>query len=278
MVSEQTKKQRIVVKVGTSTLTHDNGTLNFRNLESLARVLSDLKNKGCEIVLVTSGAIGIGIAKLGMDQKPSDLRYKQAVAAVGQCELMHLYDKFFAEYGHMVGQILLTREDVDQKARRKNLINTFQSLLELGVIPIVNENDSVSFEQIESGKNKVFGDNDTLSAMVAALCQADLLVFFSDIDGLYDCDPRENPQAVLIPVVAEINDDLRRSGGGAGTKRGTGGMVTKIAAAEIAMKNGINMVITNGSHPEALYDILEGKPVGTLFRAPKNIQAGGLSL
>lgn len=277
MNSWKNKKQRIVVKVGTSTLTHDNGNLNFRNLEALTRVLSDVKNKGCEVVLVTSGAIGIGIAKLGMDKKPTKLPYKQAVAAVGQCELMHLYDKFFGEYGHTVGQILLTRQDVDQKARRQNLINTFQSLLELGVIPIVNENDSVSFEEIESGKNKVFGDNDTLSAMVAALCQADLLVLFSDIDGLYDSDPRENPQAVLIPVVDDINDDLRSFGGGAGTNLGTGGMATKIIAAEIAMKNGIDMLITNGSHPEALYDILDGKPVGTLFRAQK-IQTGGLSL
>jgi len=277
MNSLKNNKQRIVVKVGTSTLTHDNGNLNFRNLEALTRVLSDIKNKGCEVVLVTSGAIGIGIAKLGMAQKPTALPYKQAVAAVGQCELMHLYDKIFAEYGHTVGQILLTRQDVDQKARRQNLINTFQSLLELGVIPIVNENDSVCFEEIESGKNKVFGDNDTLSAMVAALCQADLLVFFSDINGLYDSDPRENPQAVLIPEVLEINDDLRSFGGGAGTNRGTGGMVTKISAAEIAMKNGIDMVITNGSHPETLYDILDGKPVGTLFRAPKK-QIGGLSL
>lgn len=270
MFSEQTKKQRIVVKVGTSTLTHDNGHINYRNMEALARVLSDVKNKGNEVILVTSGAIAIGIAKLGLAQRPTDLRYKQAVAAIGQCEMMHLYDKFFAEYGHMVGQILLVRDDVDQKARRKNLINTFHSLLELDVIPIVNENDSVSFEEIESGKNKVFGDNDTLSAIVAALCEADLLVLFSDIDGLYDSDPRENPQAVLIPVVDDINDDLRSFGGGAGTKRGTGGMITKINAAEIAMKNAIDMIITNGGHPESLYDIIEGKPVGTLFRSQKN--------
>ena len=259
--------QRIVVKVGTSTLTRDSGALNLRNMEHLARTLSDLRGLGHEIILVSSGAIGVGVGKLGLPERPNELRMKQAAAAVGQCELMHLYDKFFGEYGCTVAQILLTGEDVEDAARGEHLGNTFSALLELGCIPIVNENDSVSSAEIETGKCKVLGDNDTLSAIVARLCGADLLVLLSDIDGLYSADPHKDPNAVLIERVAEITPELRSMAGGAGTWRGTGGMATKLMAARTAMRAGIDMIITNGANMEALYDIVEGKPVGTRFCA-----------
>ena len=260
----ENRKQRIVIKVGTSTLTHSDGKLNFRNMDKLAMAVSDIKNAGREVVLVSSGAIGVGVSKLQMSERPKELRIKQAVAAVGQCELMHLYDKFFGEYGQTVGQILLTREDVDLPKARENLINTFNSLLELGVVPIVNENDSVSFEEIES-EHKVFGDNDTLSAVVAALCKADLLILLSDIDGLYDSDPRKDSHARLVREVRVIDEELRAMAGGAGTSRGTGGMITKLDAAQLAMDNGIDMIIANGDRPDNLYTILENGQVGTLF-------------
>lgn len=264
-VNMDKEKKRIVIKVGTSTLVHnESGAPDFRKLDQLARVLSDIKNSGNEVILVSSGAIGVGVCKLGMGGRPDELRLKQAAAAVGQCELMHLYDKFFDEYGVSVGQILLTRDDVDLPKGKQNLINTFNSLLELGVIPIVNENDSVCFEEIES-EHKVFGDNDTLSAMVAVLVGADTLVLLSDIDGLYEEDPRTNPRARLIREVRVLDDDLRRLAGGAGTGLGTGGMVTKLTAAELAMENGVDMIITNGQNPEALYSILDGGQIGTLF-------------
>ena len=258
------EKKRIVVKVGTSTLTYSDGKLNFRNMDKLAMAISDIKNAGWEVVLVSSGAIGVGVYKLQMPERPHELRMKQAAAAVGQCELMHLYDKFFGEYGQTVGQILLTREDVDLPKARENLINTFHSLLELGVIPIVNENDSVSFEEIES-EHKIFGDNDTLSAVVAKLCGADLLVLLSDIDGLYDGNPKEDPNARLIREVRVLDDELRAVAGGAGSSRGTGGMITKLDAAQIAMESGIDMIISNGGRPEDLFKITEGGQVGTLF-------------
>lgn len=264
---EQSQHLRIVVKVGTSTLTRDNGALNLHNIDHLARTLSDLHGMGYEVILVSSGAIGVGTGKLGLPERPKELRVKQAVAAVGQCELMHLYDKFFGEYGNTVAQILLTGEDVEDETRREHLGNTFSALLELGCIPVVNENDSVSSAEIETGKCKVLGDNDTLSAIVACLCRADLLVLLSDIDGLYSADPHKDPGAVLIQQVREITPELRAAAGGAGTWRGTGGMATKLMAASTAMAAGIDMVITNGSNMEALYDIVEGKPIGTRFCA-----------
>jgi len=247
------EKKRIVIKVGTSTLIHtESGAPDFRNLDRLARVLSDIKNAGNEVILVSSGAIGVGVYKLGMAQRPTELRLKQAAAAVGQGELMHLYDKFFGEYGVNIGQILLTYDDVNNSKGRQNLI------------PIVNENDSVCFEEIES-EHKVFGDNDTLSAIVAVLVDADMLILLSDIDGLYEQDPRQNPKARLIREVRVLDDDIRRIAGGAGTGLGTGGMVTKLSAADMAMSNGIDMIITNGSDTDSLYAILDGGQIGTLF-------------
>ena len=257
-------QNRIVVKVGTSTLTHDGGMLNFRSFDRLARVLSDVQNMGYEIILVSSGAIAVGQNKLRMEARPTELRMKQAAAAVGQCELMHLYDKFFGDYNEIVAQILLTGDDIELPEKKQNLINTFDALLEMGIIPIVNENDSVSYSEIES-EHKVFGDNDTLSATVAVLCRAKRLVLLSDIDGLYESDPKENPDARLIREIRVLNEDVLTLAGGAGSARGTGGMITKLQAAEVAMSKGIDMIITNGSKPEVLYDIVEGNAAGTLF-------------
>lgn len=256
---------RLVVKVGTSTVTQDSGRLNLRNLDLLARTLSDLNGMGHEVILVSSGAIGVGTVKLRLPERPTQLRMKQAAAAVGQCMIMHIYDKFFSEYNRVVAQILLSGEDVDAPVRAGHLRNTFQSLLEVGVIPVVNENDSVSSAEIETGKCKVLGDNDTLSAMVARLVGADLLVLLSDIDGLYDSDPHKNPDAHLIPQVTEITDDLRHMAGGAGTWRGTGGMATKLNAAQLAMESGVEMVIANGARIEELYEIVAGRGTGTRF-------------
>ena len=258
---------RVVVKVGTSTLTHDTGRLNLHNMELLARTLSDLEGMGHEVILVSSGAIAVGTAKMGLKARPTELRMKQAAAAVGQCMMMHLYDKMFGEYNRVVAQILLTGEDVDAPVRAEHLHNTFESLLELGIIPVVNENDSVSSAEIETGKCKVLGDNDTLSAMVARLCRADLLVLLSDIDGLYDADPHANPSARLIHRVEAVTPELRAMAGGAGTWRGTGGMATKLNAAQLCLEAGVDMVIANGARMEALYDIVEGKNVGTRFSA-----------
>lgn len=259
--------QRIVVKVGTSTLLRESGGVNFREMDALARVLSDLKNMGSEIILVSSGAIGVGTVKLGLPKRPAELRRKQAAAAVGQCELMHLYDKFFGEYSQTVAQILLTDADVEDPHRREHLTGTFDAILDMGVIPVVNENDSVSSSEIETGSRKVLGDNDTLSAIVAGLCRADLLVLLSDIDGLYDADPRKDPAAQLIPRVTAITPEIEALAGGGGTKWGTGGMATKLSAARYAMEKGIDMVIANSDKLDALYDIVEGKPVGTRFTA-----------
>ncbi len=263
------ERRRIVIKVGTSTLTRENGSRNLRSMDRLARVLSDLKGMGHEVILVSSGAIGIGTGKLGLAQRPSELRMKQAAAAVGQCEMMHIYDQFFSDYGQTVAQILLTGADVEDPDRAAHLAGTFSALLELGVIPVVNENDSVSADEIETGKAKVLGDNDTLSAVVARLCGADLLVLLSDIDGLYDADPRTHPDARLISRVTEITPEIRALAGGVGSKWGTGGMSTKISAAERAMAAGIDMVVSNGQNMDALYDIVEGKDVGTWFCRPE---------
>ena len=257
--------RRVVVKVGTSTLTRETGSLNLHNMEHLARVLSDLQGMGHQVVLVSSGAIGIGTKKLRLPERPTELRMKQATAAVGQCMMMHVYDKFFSEYNRTVAQILLTGEDVDAPVRSEHLHNTFEALLELGVIPIVNENDSVSSAEIETGQCKVLGDNDTLSAIVSRLCRADLLILLSDIDGLYDADPRTHPDARLIHRVEAVTPELRAMAGGAGTWRGTGGMATKLNAAQICLEAGIDMVIANGSKMEAVYDIVAGKDVGTRF-------------
>ncbi len=254
------KNKRIVVKVGTSTLTYDTGKINLRRINELARVLSDLRNKGHEVILVSSGAIGVAIGKLGLKEKPTDTKVKQSLAAVGQCELMALYDKMFSEYHNTVAQILLTRSDVDIEKRKQHTTDTFNTLLEMGIIPIVNENDTVSVEEIE------FGDNDSLSAIVARLVNADLLILFSDIDGLFDSDPHSNPDAQLISRVEDIGV-VEGIAGGAGSSLGTGGMVTKIEAAKIANGAGISMLIVNGEHIDTLYDIIDGKKVGTLFRA-----------
>ena len=263
------KKQRIVVKVGTSTLTHDSGNLDLRSMEHLVRTLSDLSGMGHEIILVTSGAIAVGTAKLGLPERPKELRMKQATAAVGQCRMMHLYDKLFSEYNRPMAQILLTGDDVEEEDRAMHLRSTFSALLEMGVIPVVNENDSVSSAEIETGHHKVLGDNDTLSAIVARLCNADLLVLMSDIDGLYDADPKTHPDAKLLHHVYEITPEILEMAGGAGSWRGTGGMATKLTAARIAMESGCDMVITNGARMEDLYGIVAGKDIGTRFLATK---------
>ncbi len=254
---------RVVIKVGTSTLTHKTGNLNIRHIETLCRVLSDLKNAGHELVLVSSGAIGMGVGKLCLKERPSDMPTKQAAAAVGQCELMYTYDRLFSAYNHTVAQILLTGEDMNHADRYENFRNTLHRLLELGALPIINENDTVSTAEI------AVGDNDTLGAIVAKGADAELLVLLTDIDGLYTADPRTNPDATLVAEVSEITPELMATAGGKGSALGTGGMATKLSAAAMCMKNGISTVIANGDDPELLYDILEGKPVGTLFRGNK---------
>ena len=259
------KAKRIVVKVGTSTLTYENGRINFTRIDKLVRVLSDLANQEKEVVLVTSGAIGVGVSKLKLQSKPKTLREKQAVAAVGQLELMHIYDKFFSEYGHVVAQILLTRDIVENHVAREHVVNTFETLIEKGIIPIVNENDSVAVDEIESGVNRVFGDNDTLSAMVGELVKADLLIILTDIDGFYDCDPRKNSCAKKISVIKEITPEIEQYAGGVGSSRGTGGMITKLSAAKIATSAGIDMVIANGEDPNIIFQILDGEDIGSVF-------------
>ncbi|MEG1483418.1 glutamate 5-kinase [Clostridium sp.] len=255
--------KRIVVKVGTSTLTYDNGNINLTRIEKLTRILSDMMNSGKEVVLVTSGAIGVGVSKLKLKEKPSSIREKQAVAAVGQCELMHIYSKFFGEYSHIVGQVLLTRDVVEDDHIRENVCNTFETLLENKIIPIVNENDTVSIDEIENIVR--FGDNDNLSAIVSGLVKADLLVILSDIDGFYDSDPRKNPDSQLIKEIDEITPELEACAGGAGSSLGTGGMVTKLIAAKTATSLGVNMILANGENPKILLDIINGDEIGTLF-------------
>lgn len=252
--------KRIVVKVGTSTLTYETGKTNIRRMAKLVSVLSDLLNSGMEVVLVTSGAIGVGVGKLGLRERPDDTPGRQAAATVGQCELMFMYDKLFGEYGHTVGQLLITRGDIENDCRKTNLVNTFEKLFAYGAIPIVNENDSVAVEEI------VFGDNDSLSAIVARLVHADALIILSDIDGLYDSDPHKDADARLIPVVDEIDGRIRALAGGSGTQRGTGGMVTKLHAAELATEAGIDTIVMNGDAPQDLYKILEGRQIGTFLK------------
>ena len=254
---------RIVVKVGTSTLAHSTGRMNIRHVEDLVKVLSDLKNAGHEMILVSSGAIGMGVGKLNLPGKPSDMPTKQAAAAVGQCELMYTYDRLFLQYNHTVAQILLTGEDVDHTERRENFENTMERLLELGSLPIINENDTVATAEIK------VGDNDTLGAIVARCVKADLLVLLSDIEGLYTADPRKDPSAKLIPVVEEVTPEIEALVGGVGSGLATGGMATKLRAAKMVAEVGCDMIITNGEHPEVLYDIAEGKAVGTRFIGKK---------
>ena len=254
---------RIVVKVGTSTLAHATGRLNIRHVEGLVKVLSDLKNAGHEMILVSSGAIGMGVGKLNLPGRPADMPTKQAAAAVGQCELMYTYDKLFSQYNHTVAQILLAGGDVSDPHRRTNVQNTLTRLLELGALPIINENDAVSTDEI--GVVSTIGENDTLSAIVAQLVEADLLVLLSDIEGLYTADPRKDPAARLIPTVEAVTPEIEALAGGAGSGLGTGGMATKLKAAKLVAAKGCDMVITNGEHPERLYDIVEGKAVGTRF-------------
>ena len=256
---------RIVVKVGTSTLTHETGRINIRRIENLCKVLSDIKNAGHELILVSSGAIGLGVGKLNLKQKPDDMPTKQAAAAIGQCELMYLYDKKFLEYNHIVAQILITGMDFDNETSSMNFQNTLNRLLELGVMPVINENDSIVTDEIS------VGDNDTLGAIVAKTAQADLLILLSDIDGLYTANPREDKNSELIDVVFSITPEIEQLAGNKGTSLGTGGMITKIKAAEIAMDAGIDMIITNGMHPDNLYRILDGEKVGTKFRGRKKI-------
>ena len=254
---------RIVVKVGTSTLAHATGRLNIRHVEELVKVLSDLKNAGHQVILVSSGAIGMGVGKLNLPGKPSDMPTKQAAAAVGQCELMYTYDKLVLQYNHTVAQVLLTGEDVDHPERRENFENTMERLLELGALPVINENDTIATAEIK------VGDNDTLGAIVACCTKADLLVLLSDIEGLYTADPRKDPNAKLIPTVEEVTPEIEALAGGVGSSLGTGGMATKLRAAKMVTAQGCDMVITNGEHPERLYDIAEGKDVGTRFVAHK---------
>ena len=257
---------RIVVKVGTSTLTNDSGKSDLRATDRLVCTLADIQNMGYEVILVSSGAIAVGRNKLSMKGRPdyNSMRMKQAAAAVGQCSLMYLYDKFFGDYDKTVAQILLNAEDIEQEEKKENLTNTFDALLEMGVIPIVNETDSVSYTEIES-EDRLFGDNDMLSSVVAVLCRAKRLVILSDIDGFYDSDPRLHPNAKLIEQIDTIDEKVYALAGGAGSRRGTGGMRTKLQAAELATSNGIDTIVTNGKRPEALYDIVKGGKAGTLF-------------
>ena len=257
-------QNRIVVKVGTSTLTNEMGKSDLRSFDRLACVLSDIQNMGYEVILVSSGAIAVGTNKLNIKERPSSMRMKQAAAAVGQCSMMFLYDKFFNDYDKTIAQILLNAEDMEQEEKKENLINTFDALLEMDIIPVVNENDSVSYTEIES-EDRLFGDNDMLSAVVAVLCLAKRLVILSDINGLYDADPRLYPNANLISRIEEIDETIYVLAGGAGSRRGTGGMKTKLRAAALATAQGIDTVITNGKAPEALYEIVRGNKVGTLF-------------
>lgn len=252
---------RVVVKVGTSTLAHTTGRLNIRRVEQLCRVLSDLKNAGHQIILVSSGAIGMGVGKLSLPCRPNDMPTKQAAAAVGQCELMYVYDKLFTEYNHTVAQMLLTREDLENSGRRVNFQNTLYRLLELGALPIVNENDTIATEEI------AVGDNDTLAAIVAKCAGAELLVLLSDIDGLFTSDPRKDPDARLIPLVEALTPEIYALAGEKGSDLACGGMATKLKAAKTAMENGFDMIISNGQRPEDLYDIIEGASVGTLFKS-----------
>ena len=254
---------RIVIKIGTSTLSYATGHPNIRLIENFCKVVSDIKNAGYEVIIVSSGAVGMGRGKAGVSEPPAELSMNQALAAIGQCELMYTYDKYFGEYNHTVAQLLLTASNFTEPRQHENLISTVNKLLELHAIPIVNENDTVATQELK------IGDNDTLAARVAVSVKAELLILLSDINGLYTADPNRDPSAKLIPRVEEITPDIEALAGGSGSKVGTGGMVTKIEAAGIATTAGVDMVIANGRDPAVLYDILEGKPVGTRFAGGK---------
>ena len=255
--------KRIVVKIGSSTLTHENGNLNLHRIELLARTLSDIKNSGIDVVLVSSGAVSAGIARTHLNRRPVSVEEKMALAAVGQSELMRIYERFFASYGHTVGQILMTKDVIDNPIRREAAENTFCTLIGMGCIPIVNENDSVSYEEIK------FGGNDTLSAYVSIVCHANLLINMTDIDGYYDSDPRKNPSAKLMERVELIDDSVYAAAGGAGSDRGTGGMYSKIKAADLVTRQGIPMMIVKGTDPTILYSVLDGDARGTFFCAKR---------
>lgn len=256
--------RRIVVKVGTTTLTHSTGKLNLQRIEKLVRELSDLANQGKQIILVSSGAVGAGMARLGLKERPRTMPEIQAAAAVGQGILMHTYEKLFGEYSQLVAQVLLTREDSVKRSRFTNSRNTFMTLLAMGVIPVVNENDAVAVDELK------IGDNDTLSAMVASIVEADLLIILSDIEGLYTANPQADPAATLIPEVGDITPEIESLAGGPGSAKGTGGMQTKIQAAKIAVNSGVAMVIASGARDGVVSDILSGAPVGTIFTSRVN--------
>lgn len=251
--------KKIVLKVGTSTLTYSNGQLNLQRIEKISRQLADLHNQGLEVLLVTSGAIGVGASKMGYKNVPKTIPEKQALAAIGQGALLHIYEKVFAEYGKIVAQVLLSREDLDERMRYLNATNTLLAILKMKAIPIINENDTVAVEEIK------FGDNDTLSAMVAALVDADLLIILSDVEGLYDCDPRNNEQACLQSEIYEISEDMENNSRNRGTHFSSGGMLTKLKAAKICMLSSVPMVIANSSHENVIRRIVEGENLGTLF-------------
>ena len=252
---------RIVVKIGTSTLAHATGHLNIRRVEELCKTMSDIKNAGHEVILVSSGAIGMGVGKLGLRQRPQDIPTKQAAAAVGQCELMYVYDKLFSEYHHTVAQLLITNDNMVNATRHQNFTNTLNRLLQLGALPVINENDTVATDEI------VIGDNDTLAAKVAQAVHADLLILLSDIDGLYTADPHKDPDAKLLQKVTRIDENILKLAGVSSPTQGTGGMVTKLHAAEICLSCGCDMVIATGNNPLNLYEIIDGKNVGTTFSA-----------
>ncbi|MBQ2093090.1 MAG: glutamate 5-kinase [Ruminococcus sp.] len=260
-------RQRTVVKVGTSTLTYDNGKMNYRRVEALCKVLCDLHNSGEDILLVSSGAIGVGMGKTGLSRRPEETKKKQALAAIGQCELMFMYDKLFGEYNHNIAQILLTADVVEAEHKRQNIANTIEELLNMDIIPIFNENDTVAIDELY-GNN--IGDNDMLSAIVARIVEADRLVILTDIDGLYNSNPRTNPDAKKLSVVKRIDADILEMAAGSGSNRGTGGMVTKLQAANYATKRGIEVHVINGSNPENLYKVFEGEAPGTVFKRIEN--------
>lgn len=250
---------RLVIKIGTSTLAHPTGHLNIRRTEQLCKTISDIKNAGNQVILVSSGAIGMGVGKLGLLQRPADIPTKQAAAAVGQCELMYTYDRIFSKYHHTVAQLLITGDDVADDLRHTNFTNTLNRLLELGAIPIINENDTVATSEI------VIGDNDTLAAIVAQSVKADRLILLSDIDGLYTADPHTNPDAQLIRIANKVDDSLFSLAGSSAGNQGTGGMITKLQAAKICLSCGCEMIIANGNRTDNLYDIMDGKQIGTTF-------------
>ena len=259
-------KQKTVIKVGTSTLTYENGKINYRRIESLCKVLADLQNSGEDIMLVSSGAIGVGMGKTGLSVRPSEMKKKQALAAIGQCELMFMYDKLFGEYNHSVAQILLTADAVETQSKRQNINNTIDELLNMGIIPIINENDTVAIDELE-GNN--IGDNDMLSAIVSHIINSERLVILTDIDGLYDSNPHKNPKAKKLEVVESITRSVMGMAAGTGSNRGTGGMITKLQAADYATKRGIEVYIINGENPKNIYSVFEGKNPGTKFLARK---------